>query len=152
MWVVLRPIPTKREGYAHGSLFERKFLVKSPELKNRAQRKVDYINYYVITMRRNYFRKLSPKIITENYEWKLSVKIYKSRRRCEIYRDTGVSKKYFYYRKTFLTTFKQRFLVYKIFMYIYVAFTFSIFTTFYLKKTWRLVHHLNLSQFLIALQ
>ena len=51
-------------------------------------------------MRRNYFRKLSPKIITENYYRKLLPKImsencqlvYQSRRKCEIYRDTGVSK------------------------------------------------------------
>jgi hypothetical protein len=56
--VVLRPIPTKREGDAHGSLFERKILVKSPELENKAQRKVDYTNYYAITMGRNYYRKL----------------------------------------------------------------------------------------------
>ena len=53
---------------AHGFLFERKILVKSPELRNRAQRKVDYTNYYAITMRRNYFRKLSPKIMSENYQ------------------------------------------------------------------------------------
>jgi hypothetical protein len=57
--VVLRPIPTKREGDAHGSLFQRKILIKSPKPENRAQRKVDYTNYYAITMRRNYFRKLS---------------------------------------------------------------------------------------------
>jgi hypothetical protein len=48
--------------------YVRKILVKSPEPGNIAQRKVDYTNYYAITMRRNYFRKLSPKIITENYE------------------------------------------------------------------------------------
>jgi hypothetical protein len=56
--VVLRPIPTKREGDAHGSLFERKILVKSHEPGYRAQRKVDYTNYYAITMRRNDYRKL----------------------------------------------------------------------------------------------
>jgi hypothetical protein len=39
--VVLRPIPTKREGDAHGSLFERKILVKSPEPGIKAQRKVE---------------------------------------------------------------------------------------------------------------
>jgi hypothetical protein len=66
--VVLRPIHSKRERDAHGSLFEMKILVKSPEPGNRAQRKVDYTNYYAIPLRRNYFRKLSPKIITENYE------------------------------------------------------------------------------------
>jgi hypothetical protein len=62
--VVLRPIPTKREGDAHYSLFERKILVKSPEPVNKAQRKVDYTNYYAITRRRNYHRKLSVKIMT----------------------------------------------------------------------------------------
>jgi hypothetical protein len=56
--VVFRPIPTKREENAHGSLFERKILVKYPEPGNREQRKVDYTNYYAITMRRNYYRKL----------------------------------------------------------------------------------------------
>jgi hypothetical protein len=56
--VVLRPIPTKREGDAHGSLFERKILVKSPEPGNKAQSKVEYKNYHAITMRRNYYRKL----------------------------------------------------------------------------------------------
>jgi hypothetical protein len=66
--VVLRPIPTKREGDAHGSLFERKILMKSPELGYKAQRKVDYTNYYAITMRRNYHRKLLVKIISENYQ------------------------------------------------------------------------------------
>ena len=87
MWVVLWPIPNKREGDALGSLFERKILVKSPEPGNRTQRKVDYTNYYAITMRRNYFRKLSPKIMGKNY-----LLVYQSRRKCEIYRDTGVSK------------------------------------------------------------
>ena len=58
----------KGKRYAHGSLFERKILVKSPEPGNRAQRKVVNTNYYAITMRRNYFRKLSRKIVTENYE------------------------------------------------------------------------------------
>ena len=33
-------------------------LVKSPEQGNKAQRKVDYKNYYAITMSRNYYRKL----------------------------------------------------------------------------------------------
>jgi hypothetical protein len=73
--VVLRPIPTKREGDAQGSLFERKILMKSPKPGKRAQKKVDYTNYYAITMRRNYFRKLSLKIITKNYHQKLSPKI-----------------------------------------------------------------------------
>ena len=53
-----RPIPPKREADALGSLFERKILVKSPEPGYKAQRKVDYTNYYAITMRRNYYRKL----------------------------------------------------------------------------------------------
>ena len=61
--------------------------MKSPEPGNRAQRKVDYTNYYAITMRRNYFRKFSPKIMSENYQL-----VYQSRRKCEIYRDTDVSK------------------------------------------------------------
>jgi hypothetical protein len=64
MCVGLRPIPTKRAGDAHGSLFERKILVKFPEPGNKAQRKIDNTNYYVITMRRNYYRKLSVKIMT----------------------------------------------------------------------------------------
>ena len=36
-----------------------KILVKSPELGNKAQRKVEYKNYDAITMSRNYYRKLS---------------------------------------------------------------------------------------------
>ena len=95
MWVVLRPISTKREGDAHGSLFERKILVKSPEPEYKAQRMVDYKIYYAITMRRNYHRKLSQKlsvkIISENYDL-----VYQSRRKVEIYRDTGVSKNRLY--------------------------------------------------------
>jgi hypothetical protein len=51
--VVIRPIPTKREG--DGSLFESKILVKSPKPRNEAQRKVDYKNYDVVT----YEQKLS---------------------------------------------------------------------------------------------
>ena len=38
-------------------------------------------------MRRNYCRKLSGEIITENYQL-----VYQSWGKCEIYRDTGVSK------------------------------------------------------------
>jgi hypothetical protein len=56
--VVLWPIPINRDGDAHGSLFERKILVKSPEPGYKAQRKFDYKNDYAITMRRNYYRKL----------------------------------------------------------------------------------------------
>ena len=48
----------KREGGAHGSLFEREILVKSPEPGNKAQRKV---------MSRNYKEKLLQKIMGENY-------------------------------------------------------------------------------------
>ena len=59
----------------------------SPEPGDKAQRKVDYTNYYAKTMRRNYYRKLSVKIITKNYDL-----VYQSRRKVEIYRDTGVSK------------------------------------------------------------
>jgi hypothetical protein len=63
------------EGDAHSSLFGRKILVKSPELGNKAQRKVEYKNYHAITMRINYYRKLSGEIITENYQEKLLQKI-----------------------------------------------------------------------------
>ena len=66
--MVLRPIPTKREGDAQGFFFERKILVKSPEPGYKAQRKVDYTYYYAITMRRNYYRKLSLKIMSGNYD------------------------------------------------------------------------------------
>ena len=55
--------------------------MKSSEPGNKAQRKVDYTNYYAITMRRNYFRRLSPKIKSENYQL-----LYQSRRKCEIYK------------------------------------------------------------------
>jgi hypothetical protein len=74
--VVFRPIPTKREGDAHGSHFGRKILVKSPEPGNKALRKVEKLS-----------QKLSAEIFTENYEL-----VYQSRGKCEIYRDTGVSK------------------------------------------------------------
>jgi hypothetical protein len=59
--VVLRPIPTKREG--DGSLFESKILFKSSKPRNKAQRKVDYKNYDAITMSRNYDTKLSASIL-----------------------------------------------------------------------------------------
>ena len=45
---------------------------------NKAQRKVETLS-----------QKLSAEIITENYRI-----VFQSRRKCEIYRDTGVSKKY----------------------------------------------------------
>ena len=45
-----------------------KILVKSPEPGNKAQRKVKYKNYDAITMSRNYYRKFSQEIITENYQ------------------------------------------------------------------------------------
>ena len=51
---------TKRKGDAHGSLFERKIIVKSPEPRNKALRKVE---------------KLSAEINTENYQQKLLQKI-----------------------------------------------------------------------------
>ena len=54
---------------------QRKILVKSPEPGNKAQRNSEYKNYHAITMRRNYEL------------------VYQSRGKCEIYRDTGVSKK-----------------------------------------------------------
>jgi hypothetical protein len=60
--LVLRPIPTKREG--DGSFFERKILVKSPKPRIKVQRNVDYKNYDGITMSRNYYRKLSQDIMT----------------------------------------------------------------------------------------
>jgi hypothetical protein len=48
---------------AHGSLFERKILVKSPEPAIKRKERL------------NYEQKLLGKIITENYECKLSAKI-----------------------------------------------------------------------------
>ena len=57
--------------------------MKSPKPGYKAQRKVVYTNYYAITMRRNYYRK----IISENYDL-----VYQSRRKCVIYRDNGISK------------------------------------------------------------
>ena len=51
-----QPITIKSEGDAHGSLFERKILVKSPEPGNKAQRKIE---------RRNYYSKLSGEIISQ---------------------------------------------------------------------------------------
>ena len=62
--------------------------MKSHKPRNKAQRKVDYKNYDAITMSRNYEEKLSAKIISENYDL-----VYQLRRKVEIYRDTGVSKK-----------------------------------------------------------
>ena len=61
--------------------------MKSPKPENNAQRKVEYKNYHAITMSRNYEEKLLQKIITGNYEL-----VYQSRGKCEIHRDTGVSK------------------------------------------------------------
>ena len=78
--MVLRPIPTERKGDAHGSLFERKILVKSPQPGNKAQRKVEKL-----------LKKLSAEIITENYYNNYEL-VYQSRGKCEIYRDTGVFK------------------------------------------------------------
>ena len=46
-----------KKGDTHGSLFERKILVKSPEPGNKAQRKVEKL-----------LQKLSEEIITENYQ------------------------------------------------------------------------------------
>ena len=91
MWVVLRPIPPKREGDAQGSLF----LVKSPETGNKAQRKIKYKNYHAQlwgeNISGNYYRKLWVEIISGNNYRKLIASIL-SREKCEIYRDTGVSK------------------------------------------------------------
>ena len=72
------PIPTKREG--DGSLFESKFLVKSPKPRNKAQRKVDYKNYDAITMSRNYEEKLLQEIVTR----KLSASISMTRKMWEL--------------------------------------------------------------------
>ena len=66
---------------------QRKILVKYPEPVNKAQRKVEYKNYHAITMSRNYEEKSLQEIITGNYEL-----VYQSRGKCEIYRDTDVSK------------------------------------------------------------
>ena len=68
---------------------QRKILVKSPKPGNKAQRKVEYKNNPTITMSRNFEEKLLQKIITGNYEI-----VYQSRGKCEIYRDTGISKNF----------------------------------------------------------
>ena len=39
--------------------------MKTPEPGNEVQRKIDYINYYAITMSRNYYRKLLQKIMSQ---------------------------------------------------------------------------------------
>ena len=71
---------------------QRKILVKSPEPGNKAQRKVEYKNDDAITTG-NYQRKLSAIIsITRNYQGNYQL-LYQSREKCEIYRDTAVSKK-----------------------------------------------------------
>ena len=68
---------------------QRKILVNSPEPRNKVQRKVEYKSYHAITM---------TEIIRGNYEL-----VYQSHGKCEIYRDTGVSKNrpnkrvYFYF-------------------------------------------------------
>ena len=53
-------------------------------------------NYYKKIISRNYYRKLSAEIITGNCQHKLLQKnfglVYQSRGKCEIYRDTDVSK------------------------------------------------------------
>ena len=64
---------------------QRKILVRSSEPGNKAQRKVEY---KILTMSRNYEEKLLQEIITENYEL-----VYQSSGKCEIYRDTGISKR-----------------------------------------------------------
>ena len=61
--------------------------MKSPKPRNKAQRKVEYKHYHAITMSRNYEEKLLQELSQENYEL-----VYQSRGKCEIYRDTGVSK------------------------------------------------------------
>ena len=64
MWVVLRPIPTKREGKAHGSLFERKILVKSPERGIKAQKKVEKLLQKLWRDNYEYYRNLLQKIMS----------------------------------------------------------------------------------------
>ena len=76
MWVVLRPIPNKRE--EESSPFVSKILVKSPKPRNKVQRKVDYKNYDAKIMSRNYYMKFSASIL-----W---------REKCGNYRDIVVSK------------------------------------------------------------
>ena len=61
--------------------------MKSPEPGNKAQRKVEELLQKLLT--ENQYRKLSAEIITKNHEL-----VYQSRGKCEIYRDTGVSKNY----------------------------------------------------------
>ena len=52
---------------AHGSLFERKILVKSPEPGYKAQRNYEQkLRGEIIS--ENYHRKLLPKIMSENYQ------------------------------------------------------------------------------------
>ena len=70
----------KKGGDAHGSLFERTILLKSPELGNIAQRKV---KLWAEITRKNYYRKLWVEIIREIYH-----QVYQWRRKV----DTGVSK------------------------------------------------------------
>ena len=55
------------------------------------------LNTKIITT--NYEGKLLQEIISGNHMWKLSSSIL-SREKCEIYRDTGVSKNIFYNRET----------------------------------------------------
>ena len=52
-----------------------KILMKSPEPGNKAQRMVEYKNYHAITMRKNYYRKLSVEIMSGNYYRKISASI-----------------------------------------------------------------------------
>ena len=58
--------------------------MKSPKPRNKAQRKVDYKNYYAITMSRNYEEKSLQEIMTENYDRKLSASISMTRKIWEL--------------------------------------------------------------------
>ena len=65
--------------------------MKSPKLRNRAQRKVDYKKYDAIIKSRNYVEKLLQEIMRRNYYRKLSASILMTRI-CGNYRDTAYPK------------------------------------------------------------
>ena len=77
----------------------------SRNLPHREIERKEWMITQIITLRRNYFRKLSPKIMSENYQI-----VYHSRRKCEIYRDTGVSKNREYYNVYYSFTTPIRFI------------------------------------------
>ena len=71
--------------------------MKSPKPENKAQRKVE-----------NLLQKVSAEIITENYELE-----YQSCGKCEIYRDTGVSKNILIYFSTKQVKIRRKFIFVK---------------------------------------